>query len=122
MGNVDLGAIPFSAVTRAGGLLFVSGQVPLDMDSGLTVGSSLREQMSRVLLNLAAVLDAAGSSMSDVVKTTVYLTDITMLDEFNREYRRYFAEQYPARTLVEVSALARAEWLVEIEAVARSRT
>ncbi|MGO2750845.1 MAG: RidA family protein [Pseudoclavibacter sp.] len=122
MADITIGALPFSAATRVGDLLFVSGQVPIDMRAGATVGATLEEQMRQVLMNLQAVLDAAGSSMAAVVKTTAYLTDIGSLEAFNSEYSTYFTAPYPARTLVEVSALAKPEWLVEIDAVARVTT
>jgi 2-iminobutanoate/2-iminopropanoate deaminase len=119
--EVDLGSIPFSAVRHLGDLLFVSGQVPIDMATGSTTGVTVGEQTARVLKNLGDVLAAAGASLSDVLKTTAYLTDIAELDAFNSEYRRHFeVEQYPARTLVEVRALAKPEWLVEIDAIARA--
>jgi 2-iminobutanoate/2-iminopropanoate deaminase len=119
--EVDLGSIPFSAVTHLGDLLFVSGQVPIDMTTGSTTGVTVGEQTARVLKNLSDVLAAAGASLCDVLKTTAYLTDIAELDAFNGEYRRHFeVEQYPARTLVEVRALAKPEWLVEIDAIARA--
>jgi 2-iminobutanoate/2-iminopropanoate deaminase len=119
--DVHLDSIPFSAVTRLGDLLFVSGQVPIDMTTGSTRGTTVDEQTARVLQNLSDVLAAAGGSFGDVLKTTAYLTDITTIDAFNNEYRRHFdVMQYPARTVVEVRALAKPEWLVEIDAIARA--
>jgi 2-iminobutanoate/2-iminopropanoate deaminase len=116
--RVDLAQVPLSAVRRAGGLYFVSGQVPINVDTGLTVDGALTAQVSQVLMNLGHVVESAGASISDVVKTTVYLTDIRDLAEMNAAYRAYFAPgPYPARTTVEVSALAKPEWLIEIEAV-----
>jgi 2-iminobutanoate/2-iminopropanoate deaminase len=116
--SVDTGGLPFSPTFRAGDLVFVSGQVPLDMESGRTVGSSLVEQVAQVMANLKGAVVASGASMGDVVKTTVFMTDIHGLEELNAEYARHFQPgRYPARSAVEVSALARPNWLVEIEAI-----
>jgi 2-iminobutanoate/2-iminopropanoate deaminase len=116
--RVDLAEVPLSAVRRVGELLFVSGQVPIDTKTGLTVEGSLTAQLSQVMANLEGVVLSVGADMADVVKTTVYMTDIRDLAEMNAEYRTHFAPgRYPARTTVQVSALAKSEWLIEIEAV-----
>jgi 2-iminobutanoate/2-iminopropanoate deaminase len=116
--SVDVAGLPFSGSYRAGDLVFVSGQVPIDMDSGKTVGNSLAEQAAQVLANVKRAVVAAGATMDDVVKTTVFVTDIHGLDELNVEYAKHFPPgRYPARSAVEVSALARPNWLVEIEAI-----
>jgi len=116
--RVDIAGVPFSTARRVGNLYFVSGQVPIDMATGLTVEGSLTAQLSQVMTNLARAVESVGAALSDVVKTTVYMTDIGDLAEMNAEYRAHFAPgRYPARTTVEVSALARPEWLIEIEAV-----
>jgi 2-iminobutanoate/2-iminopropanoate deaminase len=116
--RVDIAEVPFSPVRRVGDWYFVSGQVPIDMGTGLTVEGSLTAQVAQVMTNLARVVESVGAVMADVVKTTVYMTDIGDLAEMNAVYRTHFAPgHYPARTTVEVSALAKAEWLIEIEAV-----
>ena len=105
----------YSPVVRAGELLFVSGQVPTDPATGKVVGSNVAEQTRFVLEKLGRTLNAAGSSLNDVVSVTVYLEDINRWDEFNAAYRAMFDPPYPTRTtvgaklhgvLVEVSAIA----------------
>ena len=115
------GAIgPYSQAVMAGGVLFLSGQIPLDPDSGLVVGGGIAAQTSRVLDNLAAVLKAADLTMDDVVKTTVYMKDLSAFAAMNEVYGEYFSEPYPARATVEVSALPK-DVDVEIDAVAVRR-
>jgi len=88
----------------AGDLLFVSGQVPL-RDGTLLADAPFGEQAQQVLANVTARLEEHGGSLADVVKCTVYLTDMADFDEFNRHYAAAFAEPYPARTAVAVAAL-----------------
>lgn len=108
---------PYSQAIRAGGLIFVSGQIPLDPATGQVVSGGASAQAVRVLDSLRAVLEAAGSSLERVVKTTVYLTDLGAFAEVNEVYARYFSEAPPARATVQVAALPRGV-LIEIEAVA----
>jgi 2-iminobutanoate/2-iminopropanoate deaminase len=112
---------PYSQAIRAGDLVFCSGQIPLDPKSGEMVAGSAGEQARRVLENLGAVLAAAGCTFSDVVKTTLYLTDLGTFSEVNAVYAQYFPEDPPARATVEVRGLPRGA-KVEIEAVALSRS
>ena len=108
---------PYSQAVVAGGLVFVSGQIPFDAETGAPVGGSFGEQVRGVLKNLEAVLRAAGASRETVVKVTVFLTDLSRFGELNAVYEEFFAGHRPARAVVEVSALPKGV-AVEIEAVA----
>jgi 2-iminobutanoate/2-iminopropanoate deaminase len=108
---------PYSQAIRAGGMLFVSGQIPLDPATGDLVGGGIGPQTERVVENLRAVLDAAGCDFGDVVKTTIFLTDLATFGTVNGIYARAFAPPFPARATVQVAALPRGS-LVEIEAIA----
>lgn len=108
---------PYSQAVRAGGLLFLSGQIPLDPGTGNLVTGSIADQTRRVLENLRAVLTNAGSSLSQVVKTTVFLKDMGQFAEMNEVYGQYFTEDPPARSTVEVARLPR-DVNVEIDAIA----
>ena len=91
---------PYSHAVRAGGLLFCSGQVALDPDSGELVGATAAEQTARCLENLAAVCAAAGTSLGDAVRITVYLTDMAAFAEVNDAYAAHFQAEPPARVTV----------------------
>ncbi len=109
---------PYSqAVVISGGLVFTAGQIALDPVSGSVVPGGVREQTARVLENLSAVLRAAGTDLSHVVKTTVFLADLGEFAVMNEAYARYFPGDPPARSTVEVSRLPR-DVRVEIEAIA----
>ena len=108
---------PYSQAIRAGGLVFVSGQIPLDPATGLVVEGGIAAQAGRVLESLRAVLEASGSGMARVVKTTVFLTDLGSFAEVNEVYARFFPVAPPARSTVEVAGLPRGAG-IEIEAVA----
>jgi 2-iminobutanoate/2-iminopropanoate deaminase len=108
---------PYSQAIRAGGLVFVSGQVPLDPATGQVVAGGVASQTERVLESLRAILEASGSGLDRVVKTTVYLTDLGAFAEMNETYARFFPQAPPARATVQVAALPRGVG-VEIEAVA----
>ena len=108
---------PYSQGIEAGGLLFLSGQTPLDPSTGALVEGSVEEQAARVLDNLSAVLAAAGLGFADVVKTTVFLRDMADFAAVNGVYAAYFPEPYPARSCVAVAGLPK-DARVEIEAVA----
>jgi 2-iminobutanoate/2-iminopropanoate deaminase len=115
---------PCSNVVRAGTAIFVAGQLPVDRDGNTVGAGNIAAQTRQVLTNVRALVEAAGGEMIDVVKTTVYLTDITNHGPVNDVYREFFPSQFPARTTVEVSSLAPAmkgegyPYLVEIDAVA----
>jgi 2-iminobutanoate/2-iminopropanoate deaminase len=108
---------PYAPAVRVGEFLFCSGQVGLDPATGALVGETVADQTAQVLRNLAAVLEAAGAGLSDVVKTTVFLTDMARFGELNEVYARHFTAPFPARSTVAVGALPKGA-LVEIEAVA----
>jgi 2-iminobutanoate/2-iminopropanoate deaminase len=113
------GAIgPYSqAVKTAGGMLFVSGQIPLVPATGAVVEGGIVEQTTQVLENLKAIVTAAGYTLSDVVKTTVYITNMGDFGKVNEIYGKYFTENCPARVCVEVSKLPN-DVLVEIDVIA----
>lgn len=108
---------PYSQAIRANGFLFLSGQIPLDPASGQLVGGDIRAQTERVLKNLQAVLEAAGSSLAAVVKTTVFLADLTDFTSMNEVYEHFFPQPPPARATVEVARLPR-DVKVEIDLIA----
>ncbi len=108
---------PYSQAVVTGGLVFVSGQIPLDPRTGSPVGGTFGEQVRRALDNLAAVLRAAGSSCDRVVKVVVYMTDMELFGELNAVYEAFFGDHRPARAVVEVAALP-GGMAVEIDAVA----
>lgn len=111
---------PYSPALRAGDFLFVSGQIPLDPETGQLVAGDVSAQAERVLKNLGAVLAAAGASFGEVVRTTIYLVDLAHFGVVNEIYGRYFRDPYPARATLQVSALPRGA-LVEIDAIAFMR-
>ena len=108
---------PFSQAVRAGGLLFVSGQIPMDPRTRELSTGGLPEQAELVLRNLSAVLEAGGSSLGKVVKVGVFLKDMSQFAAFNEVYARFFPGAPPARTTVEAARLPK-EILVEIDAIA----
>jgi 2-iminobutanoate/2-iminopropanoate deaminase len=108
---------PYSQAIVAGGLVFASGQIPLDPTSGQLVDGDVRLQTRRVLDNLSAVLDAAGSSLDLAVKTTVFLVDLADFATFNEVYATYFTSEPPARSTIQAAALPRGA-RVEVEVVA----
>ena len=111
---------PYSQAIRANGFVFVSGQVPADPDTGNLVPGGIAEQTARVLNSLAAILEAAGSDLDHVVKTTVFLTDLGRFAEMNEVYAKFFPASPPARATVQVAALPRGA-AVEIEAIFQVR-
>ncbi|MGH9796221.1 MAG: RidA family protein [Candidatus Acidiferrales bacterium] len=108
---------PYSQAIKANGFLFVSGQIPLDPASGKLVDGDIGVQTERVMENLKGIVEAAGSAIDRVVKTTVYLKDIGDFAAMNETYARYFASDPPARATVEVARLPR-DVRVEIELIA----
>ncbi|MDQ3676927.1 MAG: Rid family detoxifying hydrolase [Actinomycetota bacterium] len=107
---------PYSHAVRAGNLLFCSGQIPLDPDSGELVGQTPAEQARRCLENLTAVCSAAGASLHDAVRMTVYMTDLGAFADVNEAYGEYFEADPPARVAIGVAALPKGAQ-VEIDAV-----
>jgi len=108
---------PYSQAIKANGFVFTSGQIPIDPETKQLVPGGIAEQTERVMLNLAAVLDAAGSSMAKVVKTTCFLVNLDDFSAFNEVYARYFPSDPPSRSTVQVSRLPLGS-LVEIECIA----
>ncbi len=108
---------PYSQAIQSNGLLFVSGQVALDPQSGEFVAADVRQQTERVLENVKAILEAAGAAFQHVVKTTVFLKDMNDFAAMNEVYARYFSAAPPARSTVEVTRLPK-DALVEIEVIA----
>ena len=108
---------PYSQAVVSNGFAFLSGQIPLDPAAGKIVDGDIAAQTERVLENLKAVLEACGTSLTKVVKTTVYLTDMREFARMNEVYARYFAEHPPARATVEAARLPR-DVRVEIDCIA----
>ena len=112
------GAIgPYSQAIRAGDYLFVSGQIPIDPSTGALVTGGIADQTHRVLQNLGAILTAAGTSFDHVVKTTVYLADMSEFSAVNEVYASYFPSPAPARATIQAARLPR-DVRVEIDLVA----
>ncbi len=107
---------PYSQAVVVGDLIFTSGQIPLDPETGLLVGENITEQTHRVCKNLEAVLTAAGGKLTSVVKTVCFLSDMSDFAAFNEVYAQYFTDK-PARSCVAVKDLPKGA-LVEVEAVA----
>lgn len=107
---------PYSHAVRSGGLLFCSGQIPLDAESGELVGATPAEQARRCLENLQAVCAAAGATLGDAVRVTVYMTDLGAFAEVNEVYGAFFESDPPARVAIGVAALPKGAQ-VEIDAV-----
>lgn len=109
---------PYSQAIQIGQLLFTSGQVPIDPETGAIVEGGIREQARQSLNNIKAILNAAGTNMGAVVKTTVFLQDMNDFAAMNEVYAQFFQEPYPARSAVQVGRLPK-DALVEIEAIAQ---
>lgn len=110
---------PYSQAVRVGQLVFCSGQIALVPDTGAMLDGDVEAQTRQVMANLGAVLEAAGTGFNNVVKTTIYLTDLNDFTKVNAIYAEYFPETAPARATIEVAALPKGA-VVEIEAIAQS--
>ena len=108
---------PYSQAIKAGGFVFASGQIPTDPTTGVFVAGGIHEQTEQVLKNLSAVLEAAGSGLDRVVKTTVFLADMNEFSAMNEVYGKFFTGEPPARATVAAAGLPR-DARVEIEAIA----
>ena len=108
---------PYSQAIKAGGLLFVSGQIPIDPATGTMIDGDIAAQTHRVFQNIAAILKAGGSSLDKVVKTTVFLTNLDHFADMNEVYASTFHPPYPARSTVEIGPLPKG-MLIQIECVA----
>ena len=109
---------PYSQAIQIGDLLFVSGQVPIDPSTGAVVEGDIKAQAQQSLNNLKAILNAAGTNMGAVVKTTVFLADMNDFAAMNEVYAQFFQEPFPARSAVQVGRLPK-DAKVEIEAIAQ---
>ena len=107
---------PYSQATEVGNLIFTSGQIPLNPETGVLEGTEIKEQTHRVCKNLKAVLEASGTSLKKAVKTTCFLSNIDNFAKFNEVYAEYFTEK-PARSCVAVKELPKGA-LVEVEVIA----
>ena len=108
---------PYSQAIRVGNLIYTSGQIPIDPATGVFVEGGIKEQTRQSLSNIKAILEEAGISMSNVVKTTVFLADMNDFADMNAVYAEFFEEPYPARSAVAVKSLPKGA-LVELEVVA----
>ena len=108
---------PYSQAIQTGNLIYTSGQIPIDPTTGLFVEGGIREQTRQSLLNVQAILEEKGMTMSNVVKTTVFMADMNDFADMNAVYAEFFSEPYPARSAVAVKTLPKGA-LVEIEVVA----
>lgn len=108
---------PYSQAIAAGGFLFISGQIPLDPESGEIIREPFSRAVEIVMVNIGEILKAAGASYDDIVRVVVYLRDLSKFNEFNEIYKKFFREPYPSRTVVEVRNLPR-DSPIEIEAIA----
>lgn len=107
---------PYSQAVRAGEMVFLSGQIPLDPATGEVVPGGIREQAAQVMKNFQSIVEAAGATMADVAKTTIFMKDLSGFNDLNDVYGRFFDGDYPARSCVEVSRLPK-DVLVEIEGI-----
>jgi len=108
---------PYSQAIKVGDFIFTSGQIAMDPEKNELIGGGIQEQTRKVLENLKAVLEAAGSSLENVVKTTVYLSDMNEFSAMNEIYAQFFESTKPARSTVEISRLPK-DVKVEIDAIA----
>ena len=108
---------PYSQAIQVGNLVYTSGQIPIDPATGVFVEGSIKEQTRQSLINVRSILEEAGLSMSNVVKTTVFMADMNDFADMNAVYAEFFTEPYPARSAVAVKTLPKGA-LVEIEVVA----
>lgn len=109
---------PYSQAIRSGDLIFLSGQIPLDPKTGELVRGTIEEEVTRVLDNIRAVLEASGAGLDDVVRTTVFLADMADFQAMNGVYAKAFGDARPARSTVQVAGLPRGA-RVEIDVIAR---
>lgn len=110
---------PYSQAIKVGNLIYTSGQIPIDPATGVFVEGGIKEQTRQSLTNVKAILEEAGLSMSNVVKTTVFMADMNDFADMNSIYAEFFSEPYPARSAVAVKTLPKGA-LVEIEVIAEN--
>jgi len=109
---------PYSQAVRANDFLFVSGNLPIDTETGKIVEGGIEQQTHMVLKNISTLLNGAGLCISDIVKTTIFIKDMNDFSKVNSVYSEYFATEYPARSTVEVARLPK-DALIEIECIAK---
>lgn len=107
---------PYSQAIKCGNFLFISGQLPIDSNSGKMSESSYKDQAAQSMKNIVAILEECDMTVDDLVKTTIYLTDMAKFGEVNEVYESFFGDNYPARSCVQISKLPKGA-LVEIEAI-----
>lgn len=110
---------PYSQAIKVGNLVFTSGQIPIDLATGVFAEGGIKEQTRQSLTNVKAILEEVGLSLANVVKTTVFLADMNDFADMNAVYAEFFAEPYPARSAVAVKTLPKGA-LVEIEVIAEN--
>ena len=108
---------PYSQAISIGGFLFTSGQIALDPESGMFLSGEIEEETEQTLKNISAILQAGGLSLENVVKTTVYLSDLNHFSRMNEIYEKYFSKTKPARACVQVAALPKGA-KIEVDAIA----
>ena len=111
---------PYSQAIRVGNIVYTSGQIPLDPATGAFVEGSIKEQTRQALTNIKAILEEAGTSMDNVVKTTVFMANMDDFADMNAVYAEFFTEPYPARSAVAVKTLPKGA-LIEIEVIAEAK-
>ena len=110
---------PYSQAIRIGNFLYTSGQIALDPESGIFLSGEIEEETEQTLKNISAILQADGLNLENVVKTTVYLSDLNHFSRMNQVYEKYFSKTKPARACVQVAALPKGA-KIEIDAIASS--
>ena len=115
--GVAQSSAPISNVIQAGNFIYTAGQIPVDLKTGIPVKGTIEEKAKKTLENLKLVLEAAGAKLADVVKITVFVSNLDYVSIFNEIYKTYFPNQFPARSCVQVSRLAYGVEF-EVEAVA----
>ena len=108
---------PYSQAIKAGDFLFASGQIPINPEKGRITAGTISEQAEQCMKNVGAILDAAGATYDNVIKTTVYINDMNFFGAVNEVYGKYFNKTLPARSCVEISKLPK-DALVEVEVIA----
>ena len=111
---------PYSQAIRVGNIFYTSGQIPLDPATGAFVEGGIKEQTRQALTNIKAILEEAGTSMDNVVKTTVFMANMDDFADMNAVYAEFFTEPYPARSAVAVKTLPKGA-LIEIEVIAEAK-
>lgn len=107
---------PYSQAIKAGNLLFVSGQLPINPDTGVLISDDIKKAAKQSMDNLGAILKEAGTSMDNVIKTTVFLSDMKNFAAFNETYGTYFKDKMPARSAIQIGKLPK-DAIVEVEAI-----